>query len=186
MSSSLDDLSDAQKLQVDAALDAWREFLLGRRRHPGMFEQHLLPFSEIESTNIPGLPPNFNRFLARGTHMDFMHSDSGFMSTFVKMGPFMLFGFIAKPMDKWVGTRVAVSDGSIGPRDYQLPPSLFEYLKRKAKESGDVLASLSDNQKMKIQDSIVKNAEKIRGSELMRAISADVAMFGEQALKGSV
>lgn len=185
-SSSLDQLSDTQRRQVDAALDVWREFLLGRRRHPGAFEQHLLPFSEIESTNIPDLPPNFNRFLARGAHMDFMHSDSGFMSTFVKMGPFMLFGFIAKPADKWIGTRVAVSNGTVDPRDYRLPASLFDYLKQKAKESGNVLASLSDNQKMKIQDSIVKNADRIRGSELMKAISADVAMFGEQALNDIV
>ncbi len=118
--------------------------------------------------------------------MDFMHSDSGFMSTFVKMGPFMLFGFIAKPADKWVGTRVAVSNGTIDPRDYRLPVSLFDYLKQKARESGNVLASLSDNQKMKIQDSILKNADRIRGSELMKAISADVAMFGEQAFNDSV
>jgi len=177
----------AQKLRpnhstnVAQALATWERFLKGEISNPGRFEQHLLPVGGIESTNVPNLPPNINRYLARSAHIDLVTSEAGFCASYAKMGPFLLFGFASPPTEKWKGTRVPVSGGAIRPTNYELPRAVLEYVIASATSSGTAMASMSVAQQQKVDASVTENIEKFKNSELLKAIDADVRMFGTDA-----
>ena len=46
--------SDEPRHLIDSAFATWREFLLGERRHPGDFTQHLIPIDLIEFLKLRG------------------------------------------------------------------------------------------------------------------------------------
>jgi hypothetical protein len=100
-------LSEAQRLVAAEALCVWHEFLRGRVPHPGKFEQHLLVFDEIGSYGGP-LPPNFYRYALRSIDMD-VGSNDDLAFTYVKMGPFVLLGFLlfSNPHE-WSGGAISL------------------------------------------------------------------------------
>jgi hypothetical protein len=87
---------------MDQAEACWRAFLQDEVPHPGEFEQHLLIFDMVESTTIPELPINTNRFMTARSP-DIVGSDRSLM-TFAKLGRFWIF-----PMGRQQGQRQAGS-----------------------------------------------------------------------------
>lgn len=162
----------------------WREFLLGKRSHPGDYRQHLIPFDVIESTKVDGISSNINRYLTRTIQMDLCHSRSSTF-TFGKLGRFAIFGIVRPDAKRWKGAVVASNEGWVGPRDYELPIALWHYLNEKALKSGAALAGVTDKQRMKIDSAFAKNIGAFAGSDAFRAMKADVEMFGEDAFAKS-
>src|SRR5258706_1587318 len=62
--------------RLNEAEGAWKDVLLGKRAHPGSFEQHILPLDAIGEIRGPDIPPNINRYLMRATDTDVAHSES--------------------------------------------------------------------------------------------------------------
>lgn len=168
---------------LDAAYVAeqyWRDYLLGRLPHPGPYQQHLLPFSQIESTG-EGFPPNINRYLMRAIQMDLCQGTKTTF-TFAKLGRFAIFGFVRGPEPgQWRGTKVNANQGQISPRKYVLPVGLWNYLTEKSHAVRTALESVSDVQQRKIEEALQRKRETFVGSDAYAAMQADIESFGSAA-----
>jgi hypothetical protein len=81
----------------------------------------------------------------------------------------------------WKSTKLRVNKGSILPRDYAIPDWICQYLNDKADETARALASMSETQKQKIEDSLLENGEEYASSEVFRALGTDVQITGQKA-----
>lgn len=158
----------------------WRDFLLGRRSTVGKFEQHLLPLDVIESTTIPDLPSNINRYLSRNIEMDIIGGAGTFM-TYAKLGGFAIFGMM-RPPRRWEGTRIYGQQGRLEPRRYSVPGALMWYFIERAQLSKNALTGMSPRQLSKVDAAIIDNIDHEAKTPHLRALMADVAMFGEEAV----
>lgn len=158
----------------------WRAYLLGERKRPAEFEQHLLPLDRIENATAQ-LVPNINRYLMRALHTDLLRGRESIF-TYAKLGRFIIIGIIHEPKkDAWKGARVDPVSGTIRPRKYVLPAALIEYLNEKAQAIHSALASVSERQKQKIESTFRANIDKFAGSDAFDAMNADVELFGDKA-----
>jgi hypothetical protein len=183
MKLGLSHFSDEQKAHAQQALNFWREFLLGGQKHPGRFEQHLLPLDVIEHHTVGEISPFLNRYLLRSIHMDVLVSESSAI-VYTKLCRVTIFGFIyeANPLG-WQGMKLHVNKGTIRPRDYLLPGEIFKYINDKASQVKEALNSLSPKQEQKVAKVIAENLDEIANSEIYRAMSYDVAHSGKAAFK---
>lgn len=171
-----------QELLLDQAEARWREFLEDRVPHPGKFEQHLLIWDLIESTNAPGLPPNINRFLSGAITMDIVGSERRLM-TFSKLGRFMLFGTIQSCGSEWAGTKVHVRDGILEPGGtIGLPVGVMEYINERAAMAAQFYDGISDAQHQKMEAAAMRDLDRIANSDQFAAMLADADMFGEDVI----
>jgi len=102
--------------------------------------------------------------------------------TFSKIGRFALFGFLRKPADTWVGTKVRVRHGSIGPRSYEIPRHVGSYLVEKMGSYRNVTGSMSERQHEKVWAAVQADMERFARSDTFKAMEYDERLFGESAL----
>ena len=179
---SLEGWKQDQVRQANAAESVWREFLLGKRNHPGAHRQLLIPMDHI-TNDAGGLVPNINRYLMRAVHMDLCHSDKSAF-TYAKLGRFVIVGLIQEPrMDLWRGSKVHATEGVVEPREYVISKAFLDYLNEKARAISTALGSVSERQQAKIDDAIRSNAERIVSSDAFTALQADVELFGSDAFR---
>jgi hypothetical protein len=129
------------------------------------------------------MPPNINRYILRSVDIDVVWGGN---SAFVysKLGRFVVLGFIEMPRPRqWVGTKVHVKHGVVGPSSYTLPVQFGEYLMDKAKRAADVQGKLSEKQNRKIEESYRNDLDRATISESFRAMSEDVRLFGSKAFR---
>ena len=166
-----------QNILMDQAEACWRSFLNGEAPHPNKFEQHMVIFDFVESTNINGLPHNFNRFITGAVTLDIIGSKQSLM-TFAKLGRFTIFGIIQKGSDIWIGTKVHVRHGVLKPDKFTVPKSLEHFLIERAKVVSGALEGITTKQKQKITKNVLENIDSFASSDQFAAIQADARMFG--------
>ena len=165
------------------AQEAWREFLLNQRPHPGQYEQHFLPLDAIDSYTISGIPPNINRYILRTVDIDAVHGGQT-ASTYSKLERFIILGFVELPRTRqWIGTQVHVKHGAIKPGEYVMPVQFMDYLIGKAKTAAAAQNKISQRQNAKIEAAFRKNIDRVANSETFRALSHDVRLFGRDAFR---
>jgi hypothetical protein len=178
--SHLNDLPREKLKMIEEADSTWKEFLLGRVKNPGKFQQHLLPVDQISSSTW-SMAPNINRYLMRAIHMDFCQGNKS-MFTYAKIGRFIIIGFVHEPnLNHWKGTKVHAHEGTVGPRQYVLPRAFGDYLNEKASSLRETLGSISEKQQQRIDTAFRANIENYISSDAFVAMNADVEMFGSQA-----
>ena len=170
-----------QESLLDRAESTWRAFLKGEAPHPAEFEQHLLIWDLIESTNAPGLAPNINRFLSAAITMDIIGSDRSLM-TFAKMGRFTLFGRMQAATPSWAGTKVHVRSGLLEPGTVTIPQGVFEYINDRAAMASEAYAGISDVQHDKMEAEAMRDIDRLIKSDQFAAMLADAEMFGAEAI----
>ena len=181
----LSEMSAPGTVLIDEALQTWKEFLFDLRPHPGSFEQHMIVLDMIKSVeNIDNLPPNWNRFITRGYHINMAHSKGHPLYVYTKMGRVTLLGFIGIKYPKhWVGTKIHVKEGVIG-GNIKVPIQFLDYMK------GRALAELREKQRISVQQAEAidrtyrKDPDRLIMSETFLALDQDVRMFGEDAVFG--
>jgi hypothetical protein len=166
--------------QMARAEQAWREVLLGQRKHAGMFEQHFLPVDRLESARGT-FAPNINRYLMRAVQMDLCSGNES-LYTYAKLGRFIILGFVHEPNPRhWTGTKVHATEGEIGPRKYSVPAGFGGYINAKASQVAELLAGMSESQHDKVDQAFRQNIDRFIGSDLFVAMQADISMFGDDA-----
>jgi hypothetical protein len=163
----------------------WRGFLLGSRSRPQPYEQHILPLAggALESYTHSEMPANINRYLFRTPDMSVASNDRDAF-TYSKLGPFIILGFIAMPRPKqWVGTKVNVQGGTIGPRDYVLPKPFDQFMFERANRAATLQERISEKQTAKIAETYKANLDRAAQSDSMRAMHQDVKLFGGSAFR---
>jgi hypothetical protein len=172
--------ADQLKLLHDAEC-RWRAYLQGEVEHPGIFEQHLLIFDNIESTTIHNLPRNINRFMTGAISFDIIGSQKSLM-TFAKLGRFTIFGMIAKGPHVWKGTKIHLKRGELKPGEVVVPGALLDLFRSKASYVDNAMQRMSPTQLDKIQDHVMRNLDRFRASDQFKSIKADIEMFGSGAV----
>lgn len=163
--------------QINQAETVWREVLLGKRPHPGVHQQHVLPV-DVAASLRGNFSPNINRYLARAIDMDLCHGDKT-VFTYAKLGRFIVLGFVAEPEPgRWRGTKINANQGAIEPKTYVLPRAFGEYVNGKAQGMATLLESMSDQQHQKVDEAFRKNVDRYIDSDAFEAMRADVEMFG--------
>jgi hypothetical protein len=179
----LEDFSPEHKGSTDLALSAWSNFLLGRTPHPGRHQQHLLPLDALDSYSAGKLPANINRYVLRTVEIDIVrNADTVF--TFSKIGKLIILGFIdvAFP-NQWVGTKVHVREGMIGPGTYSVPRQFRDYLFERTERMAAVHSKISDTQREKISETMMRDLDRLAQSESFKAMQHDVTLSGAEAFK---
>lgn len=165
------------------ALDTWLRFLRGELPHPGMFEQHLVPFGPMTGALRTKWPPNINRYLLRTIEINFGSSASA-MFVYSKLGRFAVLGFVKLDFPKqWIGSRVRLRGGVLKPREYIFPVQFGDFLAYRARKVQDIMAEMSETQQRKVDDAIRADLDWFADTDLFRAIQLDVEMFGKSALR---
>jgi hypothetical protein len=179
---SLANLNERQLSDADRALDVWGGFLLGNRKDPDIYQQHIVPFDMIESATEPTLPPNINSYIMRAIDMDVAASQTRAF-VFTKICRVLIIGFITEPRpDAFRGTMIHVNKGTIGEnKRYRIPTWLISHYSGRAKNVGKLHENLSDRQWEVIQKDLRKNIDRYSASEQFRATRRDVEMFGDRA-----
>lgn len=172
---------EAMSIVAEAEL-AWRRFLLGEILHPGRFRQHLLAVDQVVGSTGE-LPRNINRYLLRAVDIDVVRGGrkGATMFTYTKFGRFIVFGFISDDSGPWEGTRVNANQGMAGRGNCVIPGGIGEYISSKADRMGEAVGGLSERQQKKVDDAFLSNLDEIAGSDLFRALQADVDLFGSDA-----
>jgi hypothetical protein len=166
---------------ANAALFRWKHFLLDIKTDPGIYEQHMFPVDFLESTTVPEMPPNMNRYLARAIEIHVVHGGN-IDIVYSKMGRIILFGFIQMPNPRaWQGTKLNVNYGNLGSDNYKIPSSIIEFLMDRARGIATSQAKMSTRQKEVLNNAICANPELMAQSESFLAMQQDVEMFGKAA-----
>lgn len=179
----LSEISKEGKGLIAKTLQTWKAFLLNKCPTPGSFEQHMILLDVIKSVqNINELPPNWNRFMIRGCHINLAHSDGQPLYIYIKMGRIHLLGFIGIEHPRhWVGTKIHVKRGVIG-GSIKVPVQFLDYMKEQANVELNERNKLSKKQEEVINRTYKKDSNRAVKSETIEALEHDVRLFGKDAV----
>jgi hypothetical protein len=179
----LTELTPEQMRLVDCAQQTWAEFLRGERRHPGAFEQHLIPFGPVTGLREIKFPPNINRYLLRVVEINFGRNPSA-MFVYSKFGRFAVLGFIQLDYpEQWVGSKVRLRGGTLRPRKYVLPAPFGDFLADRASRVWTIMDAISESQQRKIERTIRADLDRFANTDMFKAIQHDAEVFGRAAFR---
>jgi len=170
----------------EKALNTWRSFLLNDSSHPGVFEQHMLPFPGIIGEyNLPDLPPSINRYIMRSIDLDVPCTNTEAF-TFAKLGRIFIFGFVKmKHPEHWRDTKTNINKGDFLKKHYKLPETIKNYIFDQARRALEAQGKMSEKQRDCIDKKYRENASQYRTSEMYKAMDQDYKLFGDEAFKHS-
>lgn len=176
-------LTDSHHASLRQAMTVWREFLLDLRPHPDEHEQHLLPVDSVNGVSGPSAPANLNRYFLRGIEMDLVAASPSDCFVYTKIPRFILIGFVAMKRPRaWVGTKLHLKKGELGPRKYDLPGGFGEYLVERCKRLESTKRKISAAQWDRIKNALRSNPDRAANSDAFRALQLDVELSGRNAV----
>jgi hypothetical protein len=177
--SKLENFSKDLKAKAKQTYQVWKEFLLGKRPHPGKHEQHILPLDAVENHTLGKIPININRYILRSVDTDAVAGENRAF-VYSKLERIIIIGFIEMPNPhQWDGTKVHVKNGSIGPRHYTLPIEFGDYFIGQANKALNIQKKISEKQNKKIEQSFRKNIDTLADTETIRALKQDMRLAGK-------
>jgi hypothetical protein len=175
-------LTAEQARFVDKAAQTWRAFLLGTVQHPGRFEVHAIPLDVVPPNIGPDVSPFINRYLIRSAEAEIVAGGKEVL-VYAKLCRILLIGHVVVDAQaRWRESRLSVAQGVLSAkRDCYLPIGLQQYMNQRAKRSAEALASQSARQKSMLRGRLQADLSRLAGSEVFRAMRADVARSGSHA-----
>ncbi len=171
-----------QSRSASVAAQAWRHFILGTARHPGRFEVHAIPLDTVSGNVGSDVSPFLNRYLLRAVDAEVVAGATEVL-VYSKLCRILLVGHVVvESQPRWRASRLSVAQGALGrDRAYYLPYGLQQYMNQRAMRCAEALASQSANQKVKLRARLEAELPRLAGSEVFRAMRADVARSGSDA-----
>jgi hypothetical protein len=174
--------TDDERSRVLAAMNRWRQYLVGETRDPGSHVHHLLPLTVLVDHSVPGLSPFMNRYIVSAVDMDLVRSNVRIFA-YAKLGQILLFSSIREDYpEHWRETALSHQGQIAASTSGRIPAEVIRYISEKASLVGRSLAELSPRQRAKIADQMERDAAKMEGSLMEKAIEADVIFSGLDAL----
>lgn len=175
-------LTPEQSRSASIAEQAWRAFILGKARHPGRFEVHAIPLDVVSANHGSDVSPFLNRYLLRSADAEVVAGANDVL-VYAKLCRILLVGHVVvEGQPRWRTSRLSVAQGTLaGGRDYYLPIGLQQYMNQRAMRGAEALASQSAHQKAKLRTRLEADLPRFAGSEVFRAMRADVTRSGSDA-----
>lgn len=176
---TLDHLSSELAETSLLARDAWASCLLGLSPHPGVFEQHVLLVDEIARHTGSDLPPTINRYLLRTVDIDVAGSNKESL-VYVKLPHVIVLGIIRVPkIHQWVGTKIHVKKGFVGPSRTVVSAALLNFIVDRANGAAATMKNgLSESQRKKIDASFAAREAQFPDTGTFKAMAADIRLSG--------
>jgi hypothetical protein len=171
-----------QSRSASVAEQTWRAFILGTVRHPGRFEVHAIPLDIVSGNVGSEVSPFLNRYLLRSADAEVIAGAKNVL-VYSKLCRILLVGHVVvENQTRWRASRLAVVQGTFGrDPDHYLPYGLQQYMNQRAMRCAESFASQSAKQKAKLRARLEANLPRLAGSEMFRAMRADVARSGSDA-----
>lgn len=175
-------LTPEQARLAGVAAQTWRAFLLGKVRHPGRFEVHAIPLDVVPPNVGPDVSPFLSRYLLSSADAEVISGDKEVL-VYAKLCRILLVGHVVvEAQARWRASRLSVAQGVLSANhDYYRPIGLQQYMNQRAKRGAEALASQSARQKAKLRARLEADLPRLAGSEVFRALRADVARSGPHA-----
>lgn len=156
--------------------------MLGNTRHPGRFEVHAIPLDAVPARLEADVSPFLNRYLLRAADAEVILGVTDVL-VYAKLCRILLVGhMVVERQPHWRQSRLSIARGTLGgDRDYYLPIALQKYMNQRAMRGAEALASQSARQKAKLRTRLEADLPRFAGSEVFRAMRADVARSGSDA-----
>ena len=180
----ISDLGSSDQNRISIAEMQWREYLIGKRSDPGRFIQHICVMSEFDSSNT-GMSIGINKYILRATHQDILSGRFG-VAVYTKIPSIAVFGMIRDDEPEyWDKTEVRQTGGTLPWNEaVRLPYRFRTYLSENAAKYHDMSSALSDRQMersaRKVDEGLEKDPERLKQSQMFRAIQADEALAQNQ------
>jgi hypothetical protein len=150
---------------VSRSLENWRLFLLGKRKQPGS-EHHMFVIAGVPVKMPASSHERMVHYLLRGIDA-VTAGDSRTLFVYTKPLRSLIFSPVIPALPKgWIGTRVHSGTGRLGSRQRIEMPGFLDFLNSRVAECH--AKPLSDNQRRKIGDAIVRQPERALTSESYR------------------
>lgn len=175
-------LTVEQLCSAVSAEQTWRAFILGTIQHPGRFEVHAIPLDTISENVGSEVSPFMNRYLLRSADAEVVVGAKSVL-VYSKLCRILLVGHVVvECQTRWRASRLSVAQGTFcRNHDHYLPYSLQQYMNQRAMRCAEAFASQSANQKAKLRTRLEADLSRFAGSEVFRAMRADVARSGSDA-----
>jgi 5-methylcytosine-specific restriction endonuclease McrA len=155
---------------AEAALEVWKDYLLGVRGDPGPYENHIFFLDRLDTLSV-GLPEKFLWYTLRSIDSAIIVSADTQIFTFAKLLGVLLVSSINPPQFKgWKVTKIE-EKGKI-----ELPQEIThtDILQFLVDRSGVIThISLSETEQNKIAATMRKRREKILGSRTLQTLLAE-------------
>ncbi|NQV61963.1 MAG: hypothetical protein HQ502_20010 [Alphaproteobacteria bacterium] len=157
--------------QTDAASEAWRNFLLGNCKNSGKFTQHIVFFDQIVESKGK-LPDGLHSYLLRSIDMDVMATNTTIL-TYSKIMNCAIFGFVKVAESySWKGSKIGANSGIVGD-DVVIDEKIFDWIVARTGIHRNALATISNKQTSKIDETARKRGDAILSSGTYRAMRYD-------------
>lgn len=178
----------------DEAMQTWKDILDGKRSdfdgHPVWFvlldpdlARSVHQLMQRESTDGRGASPAINRYFANyiGTEVTVYESE-GYALIWGKTGSWLIVGMVTAPADPGsASVEVSLSGGTLPPAGHEVPGVVLANAGHESWRYIEQAAGVSTQQRQKIKDEWVKDADKVAVSDQRRAMQADLDLFGDAA-----
>lgn len=150
------------------------DFLLRKISNLDQYEQHLIPLELNSQSHLNIKHSNINAYFSRSVDIDLLELKNERI-IYIKIPNFIIISNINyKYINKMRASRVALKQGVITPKDYNLPAAMDNYLdERLTFIKENIHDKISDIQTKKILEDIKKDPDKLMKSETLKAIKAD-------------
>ncbi len=170
---------------VDGMETHLKRFLLGQVRNVESFTQHIYPMGELANSVTPG-SPMLNRYLVHSVQIDILRSDDlSEMMLYIKIPMFMFFSVGKSKHRKLLETSRIKKSSLLQPKTYEITNHMLDYILEAADRMGQILDSMSPKSKAAadraLLNAIERDADRVAGSRLMKAMLADYEFYGEEA-----
>jgi hypothetical protein len=139
---------------VQPTLDAWRDFLLGKRADIAHHRQHLLFLGHPISLPAFLDPKELRFYIERGIDYGTVHSaQDAYIIT--KLCRVLIIGtiFTHKPSE-WSRTQIDLCSGEYRPGDFRVPGCIFTFFKNAVDDTITSRAQISSTQRKKIEEAV--------------------------------
>jgi hypothetical protein len=136
----IDDVTRAEKV--------WRDFLLGRRKNPGSFEQYVFLLDQLAQTSASDLPINFGFYIKRVAATGIWRQPPRFTFAYNMMCSIVVIGMITSPSRGIWKERIRLRRGRLhANRLTSFPKELVQMIAAQAKDHLAMSRELSERQR---------------------------------------
>lgn len=167
--------------RINTSERVWREFLLGIRKNPGPHKLYLYYPGYFDHFDAEALPKNWNTYIQRSVERDIIFSeDEQFCAVYIKTGPLIFLGTVADSKNVLGKDFLRCNEGNLPKNPLSISGSVWEHLLFRAKNSSEILNSISEKQKFISQNEVMKRIEEFTDSDQAKTLVKDLKQFGPQ------
>lgn len=164
------------KEAIQQSLENWRVFLLGKKKQPGS-EHHIFVVAGVPESMPKNMHPKILHYLLRGIDATPFVSDKQ-VGVYAKVIRSMFYSpIVPASAPGWKNTRIHAGPGRLISAQQLGMPGFMEFIEGRVTEVHS--RPISDNQRRKIADAMLRDPERTLASESFKVHEATKRLLGD-------